>query len=191
MRYPSLFFPSRILCFCCRKPLYWVCNYLKHHSCIILDLQYRERVIFIGQEIDEELSNQILATMLYLDSLDSSKMLYLYINGPGGDVSTCSSWIFLSSLFYSVSLWWKFLLLQLTPCMAVYDTMQSLKSPVGTHCVGYAYNLSGFLLAAGDKVCDCHKLYASFQYPLLSLVINIMGLKLIKWCIVSFLIPNN
>ncbi|RZC70137.1 hypothetical protein C5167_033294 [Papaver somniferum] len=85
---------------------------------------YRERVIFIGQEIDEELSNQILATMLYLDSLDSSKMLYLYINGPGGD---------------------------LTPCMAVYDTMQSLKSPVGTHCVGYAYNLSGFLLAAGDK----------------------------------------
>ncbi|OVA06791.1 ClpP [Macleaya cordata] len=85
---------------------------------------YRERVIFIGQEVDEELSNQILATMLYLDSMDSSKMLYLYINGPGGD---------------------------LTPCMAIYDTMQSLKSPVGTHCVGYAYNLAGFLLAAGDK----------------------------------------
>ena len=43
-------------------------------------------------------------------------------------------------------------LLQLTPSMAIYDTMQSLKSPVGTHCVGYAYNLAGFLLAAGEKV---------------------------------------
>lgn len=50
-------------------------------------MQYRERVIFIGQEIDEEFSNQILATMLYLDSIDNSKRLYMYINGPGGDVS--------------------------------------------------------------------------------------------------------
>nr|AFK46791.1 unknown [Lotus japonicus] len=44
---------------------------------------YRERVIFIGQEIDEEFSNQILATMLYLDSVDNAKRLYMYINGPG------------------------------------------------------------------------------------------------------------
>lgn len=50
-------------------------------------MQYRERVIFIGQHIDEEFSNQVLATMLYLDSIESSKKLYLYINGPGGDVS--------------------------------------------------------------------------------------------------------
>lgn len=85
---------------------------------------YRERVIFIGQHIDEEFSNQILATMLYLDSIDDSRRIYLYINGPGGDI---------------------------TPSMAIYDTMQSLKSPVGTHCVGYAYNLAGFLLAAGEK----------------------------------------
>ncbi|EPS59722.1 hypothetical protein M569_15082, partial [Genlisea aurea] len=85
---------------------------------------YRERVIFIGQHIDEEFSNQILATMLYLDSIDDSRKIFLYINGPGGD---------------------------LTPSMAIYDTMQSLKSPVGTHCVGYAYNLAGFLLAAGEK----------------------------------------
>ena len=49
-------------------------------------MQYRERVIFIGQNIDEEFSNQILATMLYLDSVDTKK-LYMYINGPGGDVS--------------------------------------------------------------------------------------------------------
>ncbi|XP_004515759.1 ATP-dependent Clp protease proteolytic subunit-related protein 2, chloroplastic [Cicer arietinum] len=85
---------------------------------------YRERVIFIGQEIDEEFSNQILGTLLYLDSVDNSKMLYLYINGPGGD---------------------------LTPCMALYDTMQSLQTPVATHCIGQAYNLAAFLLAAGEK----------------------------------------
>ncbi|XP_050230278.1 ATP-dependent Clp protease proteolytic subunit-related protein 2, chloroplastic [Mercurialis annua] len=85
---------------------------------------YRERVIFIGQNIDEEFSNQILATMLYLDTIDDSKRIYLYINGPGGD---------------------------LTPTLAIYDTMRSLKSPVGTHCVGFAYNLAGFILAAGEK----------------------------------------
>lgn len=85
---------------------------------------YRERVIFIGQHIDEEFSNQVLATMLYLDSIETSKKLHLYINGPGGD---------------------------LTPSMAIYDTMQSLKNPVATNCVGYAYNLAGFLLAAGEK----------------------------------------
>ena len=48
----------------------------------------------------------------------------MYINGPGGD---------------------------LNPIMAIYDTMQSLKSLVGTHCVGYAYNLAGFLFAAGER----------------------------------------
>ncbi|XP_022995667.1 ATP-dependent Clp protease proteolytic subunit-related protein 2, chloroplastic-like [Cucurbita maxima] len=85
---------------------------------------YRERVIFIGQNIDEEFSNQILATMLYLDSIESSKALYMYLNGPGGD---------------------------LTPSLAIYDTMQSLKSSVRTHCVGYAYDLAAFLLAAGEK----------------------------------------
>ncbi|TYI15715.1 hypothetical protein ES332_A08G205200v1 [Gossypium tomentosum] len=73
-----------------------------------------------------EFSNQILATMLYLDSIDDNKRLYFYINGPG----------------------------DLTPSLAIYDTMESLKSPVGTHCVGYAYNLAGFLLAAGEKADD-------------------------------------
>ncbi|MFS7981080.1 putative endopeptidase Clp [Helianthus anomalus] len=87
-------------------------------------LYYLSRVIFIGQNIDEEFSNQILATMLYLDSVGNSKRMYMYINGPGGD---------------------------LTPSMAIYDTMQSLQTPIGTHCVGYAYNLAGFLLVAGEK----------------------------------------
>ena len=44
------------------------------------------------------------------------------------------------------------MVLQLTPCMALYDTMLSLKSPIGTHCLGFAFNLAGFILAAGEKV---------------------------------------
>nr|CAD1830125.1 unnamed protein product [Ananas comosus var. bracteatus] len=81
---------------------------------------YRERVIFIGQHIDEEFSNQVLATMLYLDSIESSKSCI------------CTSMV-------------------QEEIMAIYDTMQSLKSAVATQCVGYAYNLAGFLLAAGEK----------------------------------------
>uniref|UniRef100_A0A8R7R6T7 ATP-dependent Clp protease proteolytic subunit n=1 Tax=Triticum urartu TaxID=4572 RepID=A0A8R7R6T7_TRIUA len=49
---------------------------------------YRERIIFIGDTIDEEFSNQVLASMLYLDSVDDTKKILLYINGPGGDVRT-------------------------------------------------------------------------------------------------------
>lgn len=72
----------------------------------ILYLQYRERVIFIGQNIDEEFSNQILATMLYLDSIDDGKRLYFYINGPGGDVSSSDLHVqpLLSSLISDCSL---------------------------------------------------------------------------------------
>ncbi|XP_022759322.1 ATP-dependent Clp protease proteolytic subunit-related protein 2, chloroplastic-like isoform X2 [Durio zibethinus] len=90
----------------------------------IWNVIYQQRIIFIGRRIDEEFGNQILAIMLYLDIIDDNKRLYFYINGPGGDFS---------------------------PSLAIYDTMQSLKSPVGTHCVGCAYSLAGFLLAAGDK----------------------------------------
>lgn len=47
---------------------------------------YRERIIFLGQEIDDEIANQIIAVMLYLESEDNSKPIYLYINSPGGSV---------------------------------------------------------------------------------------------------------
>ncbi|KAG9151888.1 hypothetical protein Leryth_002156 [Lithospermum erythrorhizon] len=114
---------------------------------------YRERVIFVGQHIDEEFSNQILATMLYLDSIDDSRKLYMYINGPGGDVGSFITKLHFSSFnsYPMVVPTYLNFFLQLTPSMAIYDTMQSLKSPVATHCVGYAYNLAGFLLAAGEK----------------------------------------
>lgn len=123
-------------------------------------LQYRERVIYIGQHIDEEFSNQLLATMLYLDSIENSKRMFFYINSPGGDVSPLSIKPFMTTIFYLVNfllLFWyfsaiNFLFLQLTPSLAIYDTMQSLQSPVGTNCLGFAYNLATFLLAAGEKV---------------------------------------
>jgi ATP-dependent Clp protease protease subunit len=85
---------------------------------------YRERIIFIGKDIDDELANQVIAVMLYLDSEDPGKDIYLYINSPGGVV---------------------------TSGMAIYDTMQHIKSEVVTICVGLAASMGSFLLAAGTK----------------------------------------
>lgn len=84
---------------------------------------YRERIIFIGREIDDELANQVIAVMLYLDSEDAGKDIILYINSPGGYV---------------------------TSGMAIYDTMQHIKSDVVTICVGLAASMGSFLLAAGS-----------------------------------------
>lgn len=85
---------------------------------------YRERIIFLGQEVDDEIANQIVAVMLYLDSDDPGKDIYLYINSPGGSV---------------------------TAGMAIYDTMQHVKSDVVTICVGLAASMGSFLLMAGTK----------------------------------------
>jgi ATP-dependent Clp protease, protease subunit len=83
-----------------------------------------ERIIFLSQEVDDGIANAIVASMLYLDSDDPSKPIYLYINSPGGSV---------------------------TAGMAIYDTMQHIKSPVHTICVGLAASMGSFLLAAGSK----------------------------------------
>jgi ATP-dependent Clp protease protease subunit len=85
---------------------------------------YRERIIFLGQEIDDEIANQIVAVMLYLDSEDPGKDIYLYINSPGGSVHAG---------------------------LAIYDTMQHVKSDVVTICVGLAASMGAFLLAGGTK----------------------------------------
>ncbi|MDF5720397.1 MAG: ATP-dependent Clp protease proteolytic subunit [Rhizonema sp. PD37] len=85
---------------------------------------YRERVIFLGRDIDDEIANQIIAVMLYLDSEDPGKDISLYINSPGGMV---------------------------TSGLAIYDTMQHIKSDVVTICVGLAASMGSFLLAAGTK----------------------------------------
>jgi ATP-dependent Clp protease, protease subunit len=83
----------------------------------------QERIIFLGQEVSDGLANRIVAFLLYLDSDDSSKPIYLYINSPGGSI---------------------------TAGMAIYDTMQYIKSEVITICVGQAASMGSFLLAAGS-----------------------------------------
>ncbi|MER3478408.1 MAG: ATP-dependent Clp protease proteolytic subunit, partial [Leptolyngbya sp. ERB_1_2] len=83
-----------------------------------------ERIIFLSQDVDDNIANQIVAIMLYLDSEDPTKPIQLYINSPGGSV---------------------------TAGMAIYDTMQHIKSEVITICVGLAASMGAFLLAAGSK----------------------------------------
>ncbi|NJO43752.1 MAG: ATP-dependent Clp protease proteolytic subunit [Cyanobacteria bacterium CRU_2_1] len=84
----------------------------------------RERIIFLAEEVDDVIANAIVAYMLYLDSDDATKPIYLYINSPGGSV---------------------------TAGLAIYDTMQYIKSEVVTICVGLAASMGAFLLAAGTK----------------------------------------
>lgn len=85
---------------------------------------FRERILFLGGEINDELANNIVAYMLYLDSEDPGKDIVLYINSPGGVI---------------------------TSGMSIYDTMQHIKSDVVTICVGLAASMGSFLLAAGTK----------------------------------------
>ncbi len=83
----------------------------------------QERIIFLGQEVTDGLANRIVAFLLYLDSEDPSKPISIYINSPGGSV---------------------------TAGLAIYDTMQHIKSEVVTICVGLAASMGSFLLAAGS-----------------------------------------
>ena len=90
----------------------------------IYERLFRERIIFLAEEVDDGISNAIVAYMLYLDSEDPGKPIYLYINSPGGSV---------------------------TAGMAIFDTMQHIKSDVVTICVGLAASMGAFLLSAGTK----------------------------------------
>ncbi|MCP9790883.1 ATP-dependent Clp protease proteolytic subunit [Vulcanococcus limneticus] len=83
-----------------------------------------ERILFLGSEVNDSIANSLVAQMLYLDSEDNSKPIYLYINSPGGSV---------------------------TAGLAIYDTIQYVKSDVVTICVGLAASMGAFLLAAGTK----------------------------------------
>ena len=84
----------------------------------------KDRIVFIGQEIDDHVANIVIAQLLFLESEDPDKDIDLYINSPGGIV---------------------------TAGMAIYDTMQYVKSPVSTICVGQASSMAAVLLAAGEK----------------------------------------
>lgn len=84
---------------------------------------YRERIIFLSKPVDDELGNQLVATMLYLDS-ENKKDMNLYINCSGGEV---------------------------VPCLALHDTMRHIGSDVSTVGFGGCMGMSGFLLAVGKK----------------------------------------
>ena len=82
-----------------------------------------DRIIFLGTPINDDVSNIIIAQMLFLDADNPGRDIYLYLNSPGGNVSSG---------------------------MAIYDTMQFLRSPVNTICMGMAASMGSFLLAAGN-----------------------------------------
>ena len=83
-----------------------------------------DRIIFLGDAIDDHMANIIIAQLLFLENQNPEKDIKLYINSPGGSV---------------------------TAGMAIYDTMQYIKSPVSTICVGMAASMAAVLLAAGAK----------------------------------------
>ncbi|MBE8215680.1 MAG: ATP-dependent Clp endopeptidase proteolytic subunit ClpP [Endozoicomonadaceae bacterium] len=84
----------------------------------------KERVIFLIGEIEDHMANLIVAQMLFLESENPDKDIHLYINSPGGVV---------------------------TSGMAIYDTMQFIKSHVSTYCLGQAASMGAMILAAGEK----------------------------------------
>ncbi|MEI7640145.1 MAG: ATP-dependent Clp endopeptidase proteolytic subunit ClpP [bacterium] len=84
----------------------------------------KERIIFIGDAIDDDVANVIIAQLLFLDGESSDKEISLYINSPGGVV---------------------------TAGLAIYDTMQYIKAPVSTICIGQAASMAAVLLLSGNK----------------------------------------
>jgi len=84
----------------------------------------KDRIIFLGSEIDDPNANLIMAQMLHLEAEDPEKDIQLYINSPGGAV---------------------------TSALAIYDTMQFIKSPVSSICIGQAASAAAVLLLAGEK----------------------------------------
>ena len=84
----------------------------------------KDRIVFLGDEIDDDVANTIIAQLLFLDSEDPGKDIMLYVNSPGGLV---------------------------TAGLAIYDTMQLLHCDVATFCMGQAASMGSFLLATGTK----------------------------------------
>ena len=84
----------------------------------------KDRIIFLGSPIDDNVANLIIAQLLFLEAEDPDKDINLYINSPGGSISAG---------------------------LAIYDTMQHIRPDVSTICVGLAASMGAFLLAAGEK----------------------------------------
>jgi ATP-dependent Clp protease, protease subunit len=84
----------------------------------------RDRIIFLGTAVNDEIANLVIAQMLFLEAEDSEKEIHFYINSPGGVV---------------------------TAGLAIYDTIQYIRSSVATYCMGQASSMGALLLAAGEK----------------------------------------
>ena len=84
----------------------------------------KDRIVFLGTEIDDDVANVIIAQLLFLESEDPDKDVVMYVNSPGGEVSAG---------------------------LAIYDTMTCLRCPVATFCVGQAASMASLLLASGAK----------------------------------------
>ena len=84
----------------------------------------KDRIVFVGGEIDDDMANAIVAQLLFLQAQDAEKEVSMYINSPGGSV---------------------------TAGLAILDTMKMVKCPVATYCVGQASSMGAILLASGDK----------------------------------------
>jgi ATP-dependent Clp protease protease subunit len=84
----------------------------------------KERIVFLGTSIDDNMANIIIAQLLFLESEDPTQDIYLYINSPGGYI---------------------------TSGLAIYDTMQYVKAPIVTMCIGQAASMGAVLLAGGDQ----------------------------------------
>ncbi len=83
-----------------------------------------DRIVFLGSSIDDQVANIIVAQLLFLDADDPEREIYLYINSPGGSVYAG---------------------------LAIFDTMNHLRAPVSTYCVGMAASMGALLLASGEK----------------------------------------
>lgn len=84
----------------------------------------KDRIIFLGQQVDDQISNSLVAQMLFLQSDDPKADIHLYVNSPGGSI---------------------------TAGMAIYDTMQFVSCDVATYCIGQAASMGAVLLTAGAK----------------------------------------
>jgi ATP-dependent Clp protease protease subunit len=84
----------------------------------------RERIVFLGQQVTDEIANSVVAQLLFLEAEDPDKDIYLYINSPGGSVSAG---------------------------MGMFDTMNQIRPDVCTICIGLAASMGAFLLSAGEK----------------------------------------
>nr|QGZ08092.1 clp protease proteolytic subunit [Prunus ferganensis]QGZ08178.1 clp protease proteolytic subunit [Prunus mira] len=97
----------------------WIDGY----NFIPINRLYRERLLFLGQGVDSEISNQLIGLMVYLSIEDDTKDLYLFINSPGG-------WVI--------------------PGVAIYDTMQFVRPDIQTICMGLAASMGSFILVGGE-----------------------------------------